>query len=62
MADDKTKRGAQDRRTVAGGEKYEVDYEAKKLGVTPAEIKAAIKKVGNDRAKIEAEIRRSKKK
>ncbi len=44
MADDKTKSGAQDRRTVAGGEKYEVDYEAKKLGVTPAEIRKSKKK------------------
>ena len=62
MTDDKSKRGAQDRRTVAAGEKYEVGYEAKKLGVTPAEILAAIKKVGNDRAKIEAEIKKTKKK
>lgn len=44
-----TARGlAQDRRQVSG----EVKYEAKKMRVTQAAVKAAIKKVGNDRAKI----------
>jgi hypothetical protein len=30
------------------------------LGVTQAAVKAAIKKVGNDRAKIEAELKKGK--
>lgn len=33
MPDDKTKRGKQDRSKVAGGEKYEVAYVAKKFNV-----------------------------
>ena len=56
-----TARGlAQDRRQVSGEAKYEVAYEAKKMGVTPAAVRAAIKKVGNDRAKIEAELMKAK--
>jgi hypothetical protein len=35
MSDDKTKRGAADRSKVAGGEAYEVDYFAKKHGISP---------------------------
>lgn len=34
MADDKSKRGSQDRRKVSGSEPYEVKYLAEKLGVT----------------------------
>jgi len=56
-----TARGlAQDRRQVSGEAKYELAYEAKKMGVTQAAVKAAIKKVGNDRAKIEAELKKGK--
>jgi hypothetical protein len=58
MPDDKSKRGRADRNKVAGGEAYEVDYVAKKLGVTAEQVKSAIKKVGNDRAKVEAELRK----
>lgn len=52
MADDKKKRGAADRQKVAGGEKYEVAYVARKAAVKPAEVRAAVKKVGNNRAKV----------
>ncbi len=45
---------------MSGTQKYEVDYEAKKMGVTPDQVKAAIKKVGNDRKKIEAELKKLK--
>ena len=33
MADNKSKRGAADRRQVAGGEGYEVNYFARKHGI-----------------------------
>lgn len=39
---------------------HEVAYEARKKGVTQAAVKAAIKKAGNDRAKIEAEPKKGK--
>jgi hypothetical protein len=44
---------AQDRRLVAGGEKHEVRYEAKKTGATAADVKRAVKSVGNSRKKVE---------
>lgn len=43
---------AQDRSKVAGGQEYEVAYEAKKTGKSPAAVKNAIKKVGNARAAV----------
>ena len=57
MSDDKSKQGTQDRARVAGGQDYEVDYEARKLGITPDQLKAIIARVGSDRAKIEAAAR-----
>jgi hypothetical protein len=49
MPDDKKKVGMADRSRVAAGEIYEVGYAAKKFGKTRAEVKEAIKKVGNTR-------------
>jgi hypothetical protein len=54
MSDDKTKRGAVDRARVAGGEDYEVEHFARKHGITPAQVRELIARVGNDRAKLEA--------
>jgi hypothetical protein len=52
-----TSRGrAQDRARVAGGQDYEVRYEAKKEGVSKNEVKKAIKSVGNSRKKVEGEL------
>ena len=58
----KKKSSASDRSRVAGGQKYEVAYVAKKMGVTAAAVKAAIKKVGNMRKDVEAELKTKKKK
>jgi len=55
MADDKSQRGGADRRTVAGGEAYEVDYFAEKHGLTRDQAQALIDRVGNDREKLDAE-------
>ena len=51
---------AQDRRLVAGGEKHEVRYEAKKTGAAAADVKKAVKTVGNSRTKLEDAIKRNK--
>lgn len=52
-----TKSGrAQDRARVAGGQEHEVRYEATKEHVSKAEVKSAVKKVGNSRKKVEAEL------
>ncbi len=50
----KTSRGRkQDRARVAGGQDYEVRYEAKKTGKSKAQVKRAIKRVGSSRKKVE---------
>ena len=54
MADNKSKRGAADRRQVAGGEGYEVNYFARKHGISKDQAKGLIKKIGNDREKLNA--------
>ena len=46
MADDKKKRGGADRGLIALSEPYEVAYWSKKFKITPAKLKAAVKKVG----------------
>lgn len=57
MATNHTNRGrAQDRARVAGGQDYEVRYEAEKEDVSKGEVKQAIKEVGNSRKKIEADL------
>jgi Protein of unknown function (DUF3606) len=54
----RTSRGrTQDRKRVAGGQKYEVRYEAKKTGKSKKAVKRAVKKVGNSRRKVEGELR-----
>jgi DNA-binding transcriptional regulator YhcF (GntR family) len=58
-----TKRGlAQDQRQVSAGQASEVYYEARKMGVSTAAVKKAIKNVGNERKDIEAELTKPKKK
>jgi len=56
MADNKKRRGGADRALIAVGEKYEVAYWSKKLKVTPAKLKYAVKKVGHSARKVEAYI------
>jgi hypothetical protein len=61
VAAKKTARGrAQDRAKVAGGQKYEVSYEAKKTGRSAPAVKKAVKKVGNMRKKVEKRLAREK--
>lgn len=58
MADDKTKRGAADRKRVASGQQYEVDYLAKKHGVTKQAVLDAVKKAGVSRTAVEKELKK----
>ncbi|WP_158808456.1 DUF3606 domain-containing protein [Beijerinckia sp. L45] len=60
MSDDKTKTDAEDRRSVAGGEPYEVAYFAKKHGLTHDQVHALIKKVGNERTVLDAAAEKMK--
>lgn len=52
MPDDRKKRGARDRRLVAGGQSYEVGYFARKHGLTREEARRLIDRIGNDRDKL----------
>jgi hypothetical protein len=55
----KTARGRkQDRARVAGGQDYEVRYEAKKIGKSAPAVKKAVKKVGNVRKSVEKRLGR----
>ena len=54
MADDKSKVGADDRRTVAAGEGYEVRYFAGKHGITSEQARELIARVGNNREDLDA--------
>lgn len=58
MADDKSQRGGADRRTVAGGEGYEVDYFARKHDLTVEQAQNLIDRFGNDRAMLDAEAQK----
>lgn len=53
----KTARGRkQDRARVAGGQDYEVRYEAKKTGKSARAVKKAVKKVGTSRKRVEKRL------
>ena len=55
MADDKTKSDKRDITQVAADEVVEVDYFAKRHGITPDLVRELIKEYGNDCAKLEEE-------
>ncbi len=48
----------QDRKRVAGGQDYEVRYEAKKTRKSSSAVKKAVKKVGNSRKRVEKSLKR----
>ena len=60
MADDKKKRGGADRGLIALSEPYEVAYWSKKFKITPARLKAAVKKVGHSAKNVDAYIKLQK--
>jgi Protein of unknown function (DUF3606) len=51
----------QDRARVAGGQDYEVRYEAKKKHRSKAAVKKAVQKVGNSRGRVDRALGRKKK-
>ena len=44
---------SRDRKLVAGGQKHEVSYTARKSGAKGGAAKKAVKRVGNSRRKVE---------
>jgi len=57
MADNKKKRGGADRGLIALSEPYEVTYWSKKFKITPAKLKAAVKKAGHSAKNVEAYLK-----
>ena len=60
MSDDLNNRGAQDRARVSGSEGYEVEYFARKHGITAEQARQLIREVGNSREKLDAAAERLK--
>lgn len=54
MADNKRKRGGADKRLISLSEAYEVHYWSRKFKVTPAKLRAAVKRVGHSARAVEA--------
>jgi hypothetical protein len=50
----------QDRARVAGGQDYEVRYEAKKTGKSAGAVKKAVKRAGASRKKVERALGRAR--
>lgn len=59
MADDLTKSTLTDRSRINTGEEYEVHYWSRYFGVTPDQLRAAVKKVGVRVRDVEAELLKS---
>ena len=55
MSDDKNNRGAQDRARVSGSETYEVDYFARKHGLSREQAEQLIREHGNSREVLDRE-------
>ena len=56
MPDDKTKHGKADAIRINVNQAYELRDWSKKFGVTPAQLKAAVKKVGVMAADVKREL------
>ncbi len=60
MADDKSNTGGGDRSRISLSEDYEVRDWARKFGITPEELKAAVTAVGNQSKDVEAYLKAPK--
>ena len=58
MADDKSKTGGPDRERINVNEDYELRDWSEKFGVTPDELKTAVKKVGPMADDVRKELRK----
>jgi len=63
MADNKSKKGQQDRKKVSGSENYEIQYFKDKMGVTSQAVSGAIRATGsNNRKTLEDYLKKRHKK
>ncbi len=58
MADDKTKRGPQDRSRINLSEDYEVRYWTDKLGVSKSQLEDIVRQVGSSASAVEEALRK----
>jgi len=59
MSDDKNKKGAQDRSRINLNEDYEVRYWMDRFGVSEAQLRAAVEKVGVSAKAVERELKQN---
>jgi len=57
MPNDKSQSGGQDRKRISLSQEYEVRDWAKKFKVTPEQLEAAVRAVGNDAAAVEEHLK-----
>jgi hypothetical protein len=60
MSDDKSQAGRQDRERISHSEDYEMRDWAKKFGITPEQLQAMVRAVGNKAAPVEAHLKGSR--
>jgi hypothetical protein len=58
MADDKTKRGPQDRRPINVNQPRERQYRTRQFGVSAQKLRNAVKRVGVSAAAVARELRK----
>ena len=58
MADDRMKRGSQDRSKISMEQEHEIRYWTQELGVSEAALTAAVAKVGNSADAVRRELHR----
>jgi 3-oxoacyl-[acyl-carrier-protein] synthase III len=58
MVDDKTKHRVQDAKLISLNEDREVEYWAKRFGVTKERLVQAVQRVGHSAAAVEADLKR----
>lgn len=56
MADDKSKQDGRDDSKIDSNDANEVEYAAKQFGVSPSEIREAIKQVGSSREAVKKHL------
>jgi hypothetical protein len=59
MSDNLQQRGGQDRRRIDVNEPYELRDWSRKFGVSPEELRDAVRAVGTDAEKVEQHLKRS---
>lgn len=60
MSDDKSQAGRRDRERISFSEDCEMHDWAKRFGVTPEQLQAAVRAVGNKAATVEAHLKGSR--